>query len=168
MVSLVASGMDCGMKPDTGAKRRASGPLGTLGRQGLMAVGVVAFALGAVGIVVPLLPTTIFWIIAAACFAKSAPRWQRWIYQHSRFGGVIRDFMVRGVIRREAKLAALAGMAASFILTAAVSGLNLLWLGIVAAMLFAVGTYVATRPEAAGAPASPTGIAPRTNSSPLS
>ena len=155
------------MKPDTGTGLRASGALDSLRRHGLMAVGMIAFALGAVGIVVPLLPTTIFWIIAAACFARSVPRWERRIYRHSRFGGVIRDFMVSGVIRREAKLAALAGMAASFGLTAAVSGLNLLWLGILAAMLFAVGIYVATRPEAVGAAAS-AGVSPRTNSSPLS
>ena len=155
------------MKPDTGTGLRAPGALGSLRRHGLMAAGMVAFALGAVGIVVPLLPTTIFWIVAAACFAKSAPRWERRIYQHSRFGGAIQDFMVSGVIRRQAKLAALAGMAASFGLTAAVSGLNLLWLVIVAAMLFAVGTYVATRPEATGVAAS-AGVSPRTNSSPLS
>ena len=152
---------------DTDNDLRANGALGMVVRHGLIAVGVLAFAIGAVGIVVPLLPTTIFWIIAAACFARSMPRWQRWIYQHSRFGGVIRDFMLNGVIRRQAKLAALAGMAASFGLTAAVSGLNLLGLSLVAAMLFAVGTYVATRPETVGISAA-AGVAPRTNSSPLS
>ncbi len=160
--------MNQGMKPDTGIGLRASGALGSLRRHGLMAAGMVAFAVGAIGIVVPLLPTTIFWILAAVCFARSAPRWQRWIYQHSRFGGPIRDFMENGVIRRHAKLAALAGMAASFGLTAVVSGLNLLWLGIVAAMLFAVGTYVATRPEAAGVEPAPVGVTPRTTSSSLS
>ena len=133
-----------------------------------MAAGLLAFALGAIGIVVPLMPTTIFWIVAAACFAKSAPQWQRRIYEHSRFGGVVRDFMERGVIRREAKLAAMAGMAASFGLTALVSGANPLALGLLAAMLLAVGAYVATRPETVVLSAAPSDAITRANSSPLS
>ena len=156
------------MTPETESDLRARGALGYLRRYALAGVGLLAFAVGAIGIVVPLLPTTIFWIIAAACFAKSAPRWQRWIYEHSRFGGVVRDFMVNGVIRRHAKLAALAGMAASFGLTAIVTGLTPLGLGALAVILLAVGAYVATRPETVALTPTPTGAVNRANSSPLS
>ena len=42
-------------------------------------MGWVAVAVGAVGIVVPGLPTTVFFIIAASCFARSSPRFERWV-----------------------------------------------------------------------------------------
>src|SRR4029450_10740469 len=51
---------------------------GPVARAGWLAGGLVAVALGAVGIVVPGLPTTVFFIIAAWCFSHSSPRLERW------------------------------------------------------------------------------------------
>src|SRR6187551_2804897 len=54
-------------------------------------MGCVMVALGAIGAVTPLLPTTIFLIIAAWCFARSSPRLEAWLLNHPTFGKTLRD-----------------------------------------------------------------------------
>ncbi|MCB9948053.1 MAG: YbaN family protein [Rhodospirillaceae bacterium] len=156
--------MDLELRKDV----RAGTAWGVVGRHGLRGLGVLAFAIGTVGIFVPLLPTTIFWIAAAACFARSEPRWQRWIFEHPRFGAPVRDYLRAGVVRREAKLAAIAGLAASFCITAFVSGLNLVGLCVLAATLTAVAVYVVSRPERLPPSLSPDGAASPRPTPPLS
>jgi len=73
-------------------------------------IGVIAFVLGAIGIPLPGWPTTIFWIVAAFCFANSRPEWRDWIYSRPGIGPVIENFNERGVLSRRSKIAALIGM----------------------------------------------------------
>ena len=51
-----------------------------------IALGLISVGVGAIGIIVPGLPTTVFFIIAAACFAKSSPRLERWVLDLPRIG----------------------------------------------------------------------------------
>lgn len=74
------------------------------------AVGSVAFVLGAIGLAVPVWPTTIFWIVAALAFAKSNPTWADWIYRQPGAGPAIKTFLETGAMARQAKIAALSGM----------------------------------------------------------
>ncbi|MBR9806269.1 MAG: DUF454 domain-containing protein [Alphaproteobacteria bacterium] len=74
-------------------------------------VGIIAFALGAIGLVLPVWPTTVFWIVAALAFAKSNPNWAEWIYRQPGIGPPIKTFLETGALAREAKIAALSGMA---------------------------------------------------------
>lgn len=53
--------------------------------------GWVAVGVGGVGVVVPGLPTTVFFIIAASCFARSSPRFERWVLDLPRVGPLVRD-----------------------------------------------------------------------------
>ena len=53
--------------------------------------GWVAVAIGGIGVVVPGLPTTVFFIIAASCFARSSPRFERWVLNLPRVGPLVRD-----------------------------------------------------------------------------
>ncbi|CAA9511177.1 MAG: Inner membrane protein YbaN [uncultured Sphingomonas sp.] len=76
----------------------------------LFAAGLVALALGFIGIVVPLLPTVAFWILAAWCFARSSPRLEAWLLYHPRAGPSIRAWRERGAIGRRGKLAASAAL----------------------------------------------------------
>lgn len=83
------------------------------------ALGAGSLALGAIGTVVPLLPTVPFVILAAFAFGRSSPRLEAWLLDHSLFGGPIRDWRRTGTIRRPAKWIATASIGASFVLSLA-------------------------------------------------
>ena len=82
------------------------------------AVGSVAFVLGAIGLAIPIWPTTVFWIVAALAFAKSNPSWAAWIYRQPGIGPAIQTFLETGAMSRDAKVAALAGMGVAAALVA--------------------------------------------------
>jgi uncharacterized membrane protein YbaN (DUF454 family) len=58
----------------------------------LVGVGVVSVGLGTLGIFVPLLPTTPFLLLAAACFVRSSDRLHNWLLNHRIYGPVIRGY----------------------------------------------------------------------------
>ncbi len=108
--------------------------------------GFASLALGIVGVVLPVLPTTPFVLLAAFCFARSSPRLHSWLAHHRVFGPMIENWARHGAIPRRAKRLALVMMAAAF-------GLSL-WLrlpayalGLQAAALIGAGAYVWTRPD---------------------
>lgn len=75
-------------------------------RIALVVVGVVSLALGGLGVVLPLLPTTPFVLLAAFAFAKSSDRLHRWLLDHPVFGPLIVDWQRHAAISRRAKLSA--------------------------------------------------------------
>jgi len=74
-------------------------------------LGGLAFAVGAVGIVLPVMPTTIFWILAALCFARSDPKVRDWIYARPGIGPQVELFLEHGQMTKAGKRGALTGMA---------------------------------------------------------
>ncbi len=70
----------------------------------LLAVGFVCVALGAIGTVLPLLPTTPFLLVAAACFARSSPRFYRWLLTRPGVGPIIREWRTARTVPLHAKL----------------------------------------------------------------
>ncbi len=58
----------------------------------LIVAGTVCVILGTVGIFVPLLPTTPFLLLAAACYTRSSDRLSCWLLQHRWFGRYIRNY----------------------------------------------------------------------------
>ena len=87
-------------------------------RAGLLTVGWLAVALGTVGIVVPGLPTTGFFVLAAACFARSSPRFEAWVLGLPKVGPLVRDHRAGLGMPRRAKVLAIAVMLAACSLSA--------------------------------------------------
>lgn len=81
------------------------------------ALGAAFLVAGAVGIVVPVLPTVPLWLVAAACFARSSSRVYNWLLNHRHFGPGIREWRHHRSIPYRAKRAALALLAVSFGIT---------------------------------------------------
>lgn len=85
----------------------ASGPLRSgPARWVWFAGGWVAVGFGGVGVVVPGLPTTIFFIVAASCFARSSPRFEQWVLNLPGVGPMVRDYRSGLGMPRQAKVAA--------------------------------------------------------------
>ncbi|GAB4363278.1 MAG: YbaN family protein [Kiloniellaceae bacterium] len=108
--------------------------------------GYAFFAIGLVGTLLPVLPTTIFWIIAAACFAKGCPAMARRIFAWPGVGPAVETFLSHGVIARKAKVSALVGMAVAAGIVA-LTPLSLASVLITVAVIALAALYVATRPE---------------------
>lgn len=108
--------------------------------------GLLSTGCGIAGIVLPLVPTTPFLLLAAYCFARSSPRLHTWLVTHPRLGPPIVSWRQRGAIPRRAKVAALVVMGASLATTAAL-GFGIGALLLQAAVLAAVSTFILTRPD---------------------
>lgn len=72
--------------------------------------GFVSVALGIAGIFLPLLPTTPFMLLAAACFARSSARFHTWLIAHPLFGTTVREWEEHRSVRRRTKWIAIVTM----------------------------------------------------------
>lgn len=115
-------------------------------RTGWLLLGFVCLGLGFVGVFVPLMPTTIFIILGAACFARSSARLEAWLLGHPRFGPTLRAWRKEGAIPPRAKRMACIGIAI---------GYTLFWIGArpgipfaltVGAMMGGSAAWIVTRP----------------------
>lgn len=79
-----------------------------------LGLGVLALALGVVGIVVPVLPTTPFILLAAACFARSSERFHHYLLSHRIAGPIIHEWQTHRAMPRKAKRFAYGLMLLSF------------------------------------------------------
>jgi uncharacterized membrane protein YbaN (DUF454 family) len=73
----------------------------------LLILGTLSVGLAAAGIFVPLLPTTPFLLLAAACFVRSSDRLYKWLITHRWFGPYIRNYREHKAIPKQAKIATL-------------------------------------------------------------
>lgn len=111
-----------------------------------LAAGLLCVGLGGVGVIVPGLPTTIFFILAAACFTRSSPRLERWVLSLPGIGPMVQDYR-RGLgMPRRAKVAAVASIAVFSILAIVVVPSLVARVVIGAAALVGVAVIVAVVP----------------------
>lgn len=109
-------------------------------------VGIAALAAAALGVVLPLVPTTPFLLVGVFAFSRSSPRLEAWVLEHPHLGPPIHAWRRSGAISRRAKFVALATMVA----TPVVSHLAGVSTGVVilqCVVLAAAAAFVLTRPE---------------------
>lgn len=110
-------------------------------------LAVVSVVLGAIGMVLPVMPTVPFLIVAAWAASRGWPRLETWLLEHPRYGLQIRRWREHGAIPRRAK------WFASLMMVASVGSLALspaaLWLKLaVPAFMAVVALWLWTRPDA--------------------
>ena len=109
-------------------------------------VGVVSIAIGAIGVILPLLPTTPFLLAAAYCFARSSPKLHDWLLDHPTFGPLISNWDRYGSIDRRSKSIAMIVI----LVTLGVSfGIGVPWWALASqiVVLAIVSMFILTRPE---------------------
>ena len=88
----------------------------------LIVSGVLCIGLGILGIILPILPTTPFILLAAALFARSSPLFYNWIIKHKWFGSFIKNYYEGKGIPTRVKITAI----------------SILWITILFSVFFAV------------------------------
>lgn len=124
---------------------------GRIARLGWLLVGFSALVCGAVGVVLPLLPTTPFVLLAAFAFARSSPTLRRWLVEHRTFGPMIADWELHGAIARRYKVLACGVMLASLIGSFLASVPTYIFF-IQLIVMAGAATFVLTRPDVARDP----------------
>lgn len=121
-------------------------PLPRPARWALLGFGGFNFALGAIGLVLPVLPTTVFWIVAIGCFSRASPRFAARLVAHPRFGRPFADWLACGAINRRGKVFAIGGMGTSLLIAAVLLEPAGWLLGILGSAWLGASVYLATRP----------------------
>ena len=80
-------------------------------------MGFAAVGVGAIGVLVPGLPTTGFFVLAAWCFSRSSPRFEQWVLDLPHVGQLVRDHRAGLGMPRRAKAAAISMMWAAISLS---------------------------------------------------
>lgn len=109
-----------------------------------MLAGMLCMLTGMIGMVVPLLPTTDFVLLAAYCFSRGSRRWEAWLLGHPRFGPMVRDWRESRAIPLRAKWCATAMMALSCVWAVWVLPISTGW--IPSAVCLVVAAYLWSRP----------------------
>ncbi len=110
-----------------------------------LVAGLLALGMAIIGAVLPIMPTVPFLLLAAVCFARSNPAWEKKLLDHPTFGPQMRDWRERRAIARPAKVAAISAMAAGAVFTGVTLGAP--WVYLSLAILFIGGGWIATRNE---------------------
>ena len=107
--------------------------------------GLASVAIGAIGVVVPLLPTTPFLLVAAFAFARSSTRLNRWLREHRSFGPLIENWHREGSIDRKVKRTAIIVILITPVITW-LFGVPLWLIACQLAVLSAAAIFILTRP----------------------
>ena len=115
-------------------------------RIGFIVVGFASLALGGLGIVVPLLPTTPFVLVAAFAFANSSDKLHQWLLDHNVFGPLIDNWRRHRAISRTAKAMSVLSMIAVIV----ISWFLNVAMPVIAVQVLVIGcaaTFILTRPS---------------------
>ena len=115
-------------------------------RSCIFVLGILSVVLGAIGVILPVLPTTPFILLAAWCFLKSSERAHGWIFRQPLFGKALQDWEKDRSIARPTKVLAISMIVISVILIWLI--VSNLWIKyLVTALLLFVSVFISTRSE---------------------
>lgn len=106
-------------------------------RAALLVVGTITLVLGVVGIVVPVLPTTPFLLVTAACYARASTRLYEWLLGQPSLGPIVSEWRRSRQLPPGVKPRALAAVAVTFAISIVLVGNP-----IVAVVLVAIGSIL--------------------------
>lgn len=110
-------------------------------------LGWVMIVLGLIGVVLPIMPTVPFLLVASWCFARSSPRFHYWLHNHRIFGLPIKQWEEKRIISPFIKTFAVVSMIGGFLLFLIIVH-PALWFALSAAiLLLMIAIYIVTRPS---------------------
>lgn len=119
---------------------------GSLRRRLWLALAWICVGLASAGVVLPLVPTTPFLLVAAWAAARSSPELHAWILDHPRFGPLLQDWQEHRALRPRTKIIALLLLAASWGIMMATVEPPLARI-IASVIMLIVAVFLATRPS---------------------
>ena len=102
-------------------------------------IGTVSLAFAFIGVILPIIPTTPFVLLSAACYYKGSKRLHSWLSHNEMFGPIIRDFEEHGGMRKATKIKALTIMWTA-VLASALLILNTFTLRVLVFLIAIIGT----------------------------
>jgi uncharacterized membrane protein YbaN (DUF454 family) len=116
-------------------------------RHSLFALGWLSFALGMIGLLLPVVPTSPFLLLSAACFLRSSPKFYYWLTEHRWWGKFIRHYLNGEGIPTKIKLLILA-MLWIMILSSALLIVKIPWVSIIMVVIATLVTiYIIRLPD---------------------
>jgi len=153
LLPVVQGGMGVGLPRErTCGVEGPNRPAGLIRRAAWTAAGSAALALGVAGLILPLLPTTPFVLLASACYLRGSARMHRWLLSRPRLGRVIHDYESGRGIPPRAKAVALGVLWLSIVQGAAMAGSAATAAGLVA-VAGGVTVYLLRLPSTPATPA---------------
>jgi len=70
----------------------------------LLIIGITSLAMGVIGILIPILPTTPFLLLTSFCFMKGSSRFHNWFQETTIYKKYLADFVARGGMTLKAKI----------------------------------------------------------------
>ncbi|MFC7049593.1 YbaN family protein [Emcibacter nanhaiensis] len=110
-------------------------------------LGILFFITGFIGLFLPVLPTTIFMILALWAFSNGSERFHNWLYHHPRFGPPLQQWQDRGVIPRKGKITAVVVMSGSAVYLLFFSDAPVIAVCSAILCMNFVALYILTRPS---------------------
>jgi uncharacterized membrane protein YbaN (DUF454 family) len=111
-----------------------------------LAIGLLALACGIAGVILPLVPTTPFLLVAAFAFARSSPTLHDWLVSHPELGSSLRHWNEHGAITKRAKASAAVLMAGTLLVSGYLGASNLV-LALQSMAMLGVGAFILSRPH---------------------
>ncbi len=111
----------------------------------LIAIGILCLLLALIGIVLPILPTTPFLLLSAACFLNSSPKLYLWLTNHKIFGKYISSYLIHRAISVKSKMISIILISIVMSITI-IFFVDIFWLRIMLIIIgLSVSTYLYTR-----------------------